>query len=226
MLPRRPELVVFDLDGTLVDSAPDIAYSVDAMLERLGMPSMGENRIRAWIGNGSVMLVKRALTGEVWPEGEPPRFAEAFSIFMDVYAANLCNRSRLYPGVAEGLAALRALGYRLACNTNKNSVLTLPLLEQLGISQYFGFVGCGDQFGKLKPDPEPLLKTAEHFGLEPARCLMVGDSANDAEAARNAGFMLVCVPYGYHGGAGVEVLEPDAIVESFIELPALFGAAA
>jgi phosphoglycolate phosphatase len=223
MLPRRPELVVFDLDGTLVDSAPDIAYSVDVMLGRLGLPPAGEDRIRAWIGNGSDMLVKRALTGEIWPESDPPRFAEAFSIFMDVYAANLCNRSRLYPGVAEGLAELKALGYRLACNTNKNSVLTLPLLDQLGISQYFGFIGCGDQFEKLKPDPEPLLKTAEHFGLEPARCLMVGDSANDALAARNAGYMLVCVPYGYHGGVGVEVLEPDAIVGSFVELPGLFA---
>jgi phosphoglycolate phosphatase len=226
MLPRRPELVVFDLDGTLVDSAPDLAYSVDAMLKGLGLPAAGEGRVRNWVGNGPAMLVKRALTGEMWPEGEPPRFAEAFSAFMAIYEDNMCVRSALFPGVAEGLAELSRLGFPLACNTNKNSVFTLPLLKHLGIADYFGFIGCGDQFGKLKPDPEPLLKTAEHFGLEPARCLMVGDSANDVQAARNAGYMVVCVPYGYHGGAGVAVLEPDAIVESFVALPGLFGAVA
>jgi phosphoglycolate phosphatase len=223
---RKPELVVFDLDGTLVDSASDIAYSVDAMLEALGRSPVGEPRVRGWIGNGVGMLVKRALTGEMWPEGEPPGFGEALPLFMDTYEAHLCDRSRLFDGVAEGLARLKAEGYRLACNTNKNSRFTLPLLDRLGVSRYLDFIGCGDQFGKHKPDPEPLLKTAEHFGVEPSRCLMVGDSANDARAARNAGFMLVCVPYGYHGGAGVEILEPDAIVASIAELPALFKAAA
>jgi phosphoglycolate phosphatase len=226
MLAHRPELIVFDLDGTLVDSASDIAYSVDAMLEALGRPPVGEERVRGWIGNGVAMLVKRALTGEMWPEGEPPGFGEAQSLFMDTYEAHLCERSCLFDGVAEGLARLKAEGYRLACITNKNSRFTLPLLNQLGISRYLDFIGCGDQFGKHKPDPEPLLKTAEHFGVEPSRCLMVGDSANDARAARNAGFMLVCVPYGYHGGAGVEKLEPDAIVGSIAELSALFKAAA
>ena len=225
MLALKPELIVFDLDGTLVDSAPDIAYAVDTMLTRLKRPEAGEAKVRDWIGNGVGMLVKRALTGEMWPAAEPSGFAEALSLFMETYQANLCDRSRLFDGVAEGLAELEAAGYRIACNTNKNSRFTVPLLEQLGISRYFDFIGCGDQFEKQKPDPEPLLKTAEHFGIDPSRCLMVGDSANDAKAARNAGFMLVCVPYGYHGGAGVEVLEPDAIVESVIELPALFEAA-
>jgi phosphoglycolate phosphatase len=223
---RKPELVVFDLDGTLVDSAPDIAYAVDTLLNALGRPMAGEARVRGWIGNGAAMLVKRALTGEMWPEGEPPRFDEALSLFMDTYAAHLCDRGRLFDGAAEGLARLKAEGYRTACNTNKHSRLTFPLLDQLGIARYLDFIGCGDQFGKHKPDPEPLLKTAEHFGVAPSDCLMVGDSANDAQAARNAGFMLVCVPYGYNGGAGVEALEPDAIVDSIAELPALFKAAA
>lgn len=222
----RPELIVFDLDGTLVDSAPDIADSVDIVLERLGLPKAGEVRVREWIGNGVGMLVRRALTGEMRPTDEPPRFAEALALFMDTYEANLCNRSRLFEGVRETLARLRSEGYRLACSTNKHSRFTLPLLERLGIAEHFEFVGCGDQPGKLKPDPEPLLKAAEFFGIEPSRCLMVGDSANDALAARRAGFMLVCVPFGYHGGAGVERLEPDAIMASFSELPGLLQAAA
>lgn len=225
MLPRRPELVVFDLDGTLVDSAPDIAYSVDVALGQLGLPPAGEKQVRGWIGNGPAVLMKRALTGELWPEGDPPGFAEAFPVFMATYEANMCDHSRLFPGVVEGLSALKAEGYRLACNTNKNSIFTLPLLKQLGIAEYFDFVACGDQFKKLKPDPESLLATAGYFGVEPARCVMIGDSANDVQAARNAGFMVVCVPYGYHGGKGVQVLEPDAIVESFVELAGLFGAA-
>lgn len=223
MLPRRPKLIVFDLDGTLVDSAPDIAHAVDSMLGGLGLPIAGEEKVRGWIGNGAPMLVKRALTREQWPESEPTQFAAAYALFNAAYAAQLCERSQLYPGVLDTLARLKAEDYLLACGTNKPARFTLPLLDQLGLSAYFDFVGCGDQFAHHKPHPEPLLKTAEHFGIAPAESLMVGDSANDAEAARRAGFMLVCVPYGYHGGAGVAGLEPDAIVDSLAELPALFA---
>jgi phosphoglycolate phosphatase len=222
MLDRTPELIAFDLDGTLVDSSPDLADAVDAMLDRLGLPPAGEPRVKGWIGNGVDMLVKRALTGDMWPQDEPPRFNEALTMFMDLYAANVCNRSRLFPGVAEGLKQLKAAGFRLACVTNKHSRFTRPLLDRLGVLEFMDFVGCGDQFEKHKPDPCPLLKTAEFFGVEPSRALMVGDSANDVKAARAADFMVVCVPYGYHGGNGVECLKPDAIVSSLTELPTLF----
>ncbi|BBA34411.1 phosphoglycolate phosphatase [Methylocaldum marinum] len=222
MLDRTPELIAFDLDGTLVDSSPDLADAVDAMLDRLGLPAAGEPRVKGWIGNGVDMLVKRALTGDTWPWDEPPRFDEALTMFMDLYEANVCNRSCLFPGVGEGLKQLRAAGFRLACVTNKHSRFTRPLLDRLGVLEFMEFVGCGDQFEKHKPDPCPLLKTAEWFAVEPSRSLMVGDSANDVKAARAAGFMVVCVPYGYHGGSGVECLEPDAVVSSLTELPALF----
>jgi phosphoglycolate phosphatase len=226
MLDRTPELIAFDLDGTLVDSSPDLADAVDAMLGRLGLPPAGEPRVKRWIGNGVDMLVKRALTGEPWPQDNPPRFDEALTMFMDLYEANVCNRSRLFPGVAEGLKQLKAAGFRLACVTNKHSRFTRPLLDRLGVLQDMDFVGCGDEFEKLKPDPYPLLKTAEFFGIEPSRGLMVGDSVNDVKAARAAGFMVVCVPYGYHGGDGVERLKPDAVISSLTELPALFKKAA
>jgi phosphoglycolate phosphatase len=219
----RPGLIVFDLDGTLVDSAPDIAQAVDIMLERLGLPQAGEVRVRGWIGNGVATLVKRALTGEQHPASEPPGFQAALALFMDAYAAHLCDLSRVYAGVIEGLARIKAEGYRTACVTNKHSRFTAPLLQRIGLAAYLDFVGSGDQFGKHKPDPEPLLKTAAHFGIRPKGCLMVGDSANDALAARRAGFRLAMVPYGYHGGVDLAALEPEVVVRSIAELPGMFG---
>ena len=225
MLRRQPSLIVFDLDGTLVDSAPDLAYSIDGMLTRLGRPPAGEDRVRGWIGHGMPMLVQRALTGEQWPTEEPEGFAGALELYMDIYAANLSARTRLYDGVKECLVGLQKQGVSMACVTNKHSRFTAALLEQLGIADYFAAIASGDQFSRHKPDPEPLLKTAERLGHEPSRSLMVGDSPADAGAARNAGFMLACVPYGYHGGQGVAILEPDVILESLAELPGLVDAA-
>ena len=221
MLRRRPSLIVFDLDGTLVDSAPDLAYSIDQMLIRLGRPPAGEDRVRGWIGNGMPMLVKRALTGESWPTDEPEGFGEALALYMEIYGENLSVRSRLYDGARKCLEQLHGEGYTLACITNKHSRFTGPLLESLGVGQYFACLASGDQFRHHKPHPEPLLKTAGRFGVDPAECLMVGDSIADAEAARNAGFMLVLVPYGYHGEADVNSLGADAVVKSLIEIPAL-----
>lgn len=223
---QRPELVAFDLDGTLVDSAPDLAHSVDEMLRQLGRAPAGLERVRAWIGNGIPKLVQRALTGTLWPTVEPAGFDEALTRFMTIYEANVCHRTTAFAGVLEGLGALKRDGYHTACITNKHSRFTRPLLAQLGLSQYLDFIGCGDQFAKTKPDPEPLLKTAEHFDLPPERCVMVGDSVNDVTAARAAGFGILCVPYGYRGCARVEDLQADGIVPSLAELPALFGACA
>ena len=225
MLRRRPSLIVFDLDGTLVDSAPDLAHSIDQMLVRLGRSPAGLERVRGWIGNGMPMLVKRALTGEQWPSAEPAGFAGALTLYMDIYAENLSARTRLYEGARECLHELRQRGLLMACITNKHSRFTRPLLEQLGVAEYFDAIASADQFAKHKPDPEPLLKTAEGLGVLPERSLMVGDSPADAEAARNAGFMLALVPYGYHGGKGVEALKPDLILESLAELPARVDAA-
>lgn len=222
---RRPSLIAFDLDGTLVDSAPDLAHAIDEMLIRLGRAPAGEAKVRDWVGNGVSMLVKRALTGEPWPASEPDGFNEALALYMDIYAVNLCVRTRLYDGVLAGLTRLKRMGIHLACVTNKHSRFTLPLLEQQGIAGFFDAVASGDQFIHNKPDPEPLLKTAARLRVAPSHSLMVGDSPADAKAARSAGFMLACVSYGYHGGKGVAVLEPDVILDSLVELPALVDAA-
>jgi phosphoglycolate phosphatase len=223
---RRPALIVFDLDGTLVDSAPDIAYCVDTLLESLGRPAAGLEKVRSWIGNGVGMLVKRALTGELWPQGDPEGFDAALERFMGLYGENMCVRTTLFPGVLEGIKALHGEGYRLACVTNKHSDFTRPLLEILGLAPWLDFIGSGDQFAHHKPHPEPLLKTAEHFGLNPGDCLMVGDSENDVEAARAAGFAVICVPYGYRRCGHPEDLRADALVDSVSALPELFKQAA
>jgi phosphoglycolate phosphatase len=225
MLRRRPALIVFDLDGTLVDSAPDLASSIDTLLGRLGRPPAGEEKVRGWIGNGMPMLVKRALTGEQWPEHEPDGFSAALALYMEIYGANLSTHSRLYPGTRSCLEQLQEQDIPLACVTNKNSRFTQPLLDQLGILEFFDAIASGDQFRNHKPDPEPLIRTAERQGVGCSDSLMVGDSAADAGAARNAGFMLACVSYGYHGGKGVRVLEPDVILDSLDELPGLVKAA-
>jgi phosphoglycolate phosphatase len=220
---NKPQLIVFDLDGTLVDSAPDIAFSANTLLESLGRPPVAESVARGWIGNGVPMLVKRALTLQMWPEGEPEGFADALAKFMSVYADNVCVRSVLYPGVLEGIKVLKAEGYKLACLTNKHSDFTLPLLDKLGVAEYLDYTGSGNEFAKHKPHPEPLLKTAERFGVAPQDCLMVGDSENDIEAARAAGYAFIAVPYGYRRCVNIEDLGADAVIESIANLPALLG---
>lgn len=217
----RPALIVFDLDGTLVDSAPDLAYCIDTMLQRMGHAPVGLERVRGWIGNGVTMLVKRALALELWPRDEPEGFGQALPLFMSLYAEHLCERSRLFPGVFDGLQALKSEGYKLACLTNKHSDFTVPLLEKLGVAPLLDFIGCGNQFDKHKPHPEPLLDTAERFEISPAQCLMVGDSENDVEAAHAAGYAVVCVPYGYRRCERVEDLRADAVIDSIADLPAL-----
>lgn len=218
----RPELIVLDLDGTLIDSAPDLAFALEEMLRRLGLSPIRKEVIGQWIGNGVSHLVKRALSGGSAPAGEPERFEEAMAVFSEIYAARLFDRGEIYPGVREGLEKLKEEGYLLACVTNKHSRFTRPLMERSGLGRYLDYVGCGDDFERQKPDPLPLLKTAERFGVEPAKAVMVGDSVNDVRAGRAAGFTVVCVPYGYRGDRSVADLKADEVADTLADLPALF----
>lgn len=222
---KKPQMVLIDVDGTLVDSVPDLAYCVDEMMQQLGMPPHGEAKVREWVGNGVERLVRRALVGKL--EGEPDEalFRKAYPIFIELYADNTCKRSHLYPGVREGLDYLRAEGYQLGSVTNKAAQFTEPLLEELGIRDYFRIVISGDALPKKKPDPMPLLHAAEFFGVAPEESLMIGDSISDVKAARAAGFRIVCMTYGYNHGIDIREANPDAIMDSMAELPALLGTA-
>jgi phosphoglycolate phosphatase len=222
---KRPQMILLDLDGTLIDSVPDLAFCVDAMMERLGRPPHGEAEVRKWVGNGVERLVRRALVGQL--DGDPPEedYERAYPIFIELYRESTSRHSVLYPGVREGLYYLTAEGYPLGCVTNKAAQFTEPLLRDLGIRDAFGIVISGDSLPRQKPDPLPLLHAAEHFGVRPEDALMVGDSVSDVKAARAAGFGIVCMSYGYNHGRDIREAEPDAVMDSLVEIRDLLEAA-
>jgi len=216
----KPGMILIDVDGTLVDSVPDLTFCVDEMMKQLGREPWGEARVRNWVGNGVERLVERALTGEL--DGEPDKAAydAAYPIFLELYADNTSKRSRLYPGVREGLDYLTGAGYRLGCVTNKAERFTVPLLKDLGVYDDFRIVVSGDTLPYKKPHPAPLLHAAEFFKVAPEKSLMVGDSISDVKAARAAGFMIACVPYGYNHGDDIRLAAPDVVIESLAGLRA------
>ena len=218
MMLRKPEMILIDVDGTLVDSVPDLGYCVDTMMTQLGRPAWGEARVRDWVGNGVERLVKRALVGALEGEPEPADFERAYPLFLELYAENTSKRSILYPGVREGLDLLKGAGYRLGCVTNKAAQFTEPLLQDLGVYDDFSIVISGDTLPKKKPDPAPLLHGAAFFGSEPGNALMVGDSVSDVKAARAAGFQIICMSYGYNHGVDIRDAHPDAVIDSLTEV--------
>jgi phosphoglycolate phosphatase len=217
-----PRLVLIDLDGTLVDSLPDIAFCVDRMLTELALPTVGAERVGQWIGNGTDILVRRALAGNLHGEVDEERYARALPLFRALYGAHTSERSRVYDGVAAGLDYLHATGAALACVTNKPSAFSHKLLADMALDKHFSLVISGDTLARKKPDPLPLLHAARHFAVPPEQALLIGDSANDVKAARAAGFRIVCVSYGYNHGDDIRASLPDAVIDSLAELPTLF----
>ncbi|TNF34124.1 MAG: phosphoglycolate phosphatase [Gammaproteobacteria bacterium] len=211
-------MVLIDVDGTLVDSVPDLAYCVDEMMKQLGMPLRGEERVRQWVGNGVERLVRRALINQLDGEPDEVLFQKALPLFEALYRENTSKRSRLYPGVQEALDFLKTTNVRLGCVTNKASQFTLPLLKDLGVHDYFELVVCGDSLPEKKPHPLPLLHAAEKLGVTPESSLMLGDSRSDVKAARAAGFHIVCMSYGYNHGEDIRNYHPDAVVDSMADI--------
>lgn len=215
---KKPKMILIDVDGTLVDSVPDLAYCVDELMKALGREPHGEAKVRDWVGNGVERLCRRALVGQLDGEPSDEEFARAYPIFLDLYAENTSKRSCLYPGVREGIDYLKSQGYMLGCVTNKAARFTLPLLKDLGLHDEFAIVVSGDTLAKKKPDPMPLLHAAEHLGVTAEQSLMLGDSQSDVKAARAAGFKIICMSYGYNHGEDIRSYNPDAVIDSMVEL--------
>jgi phosphoglycolate phosphatase len=215
--PLRVKAVMVDLDGTLADTVPDLAAAANLMLRELGRAELDAGLIRDFVGKGIVKLVERALTGSL--EGDAPQgeLSRAMPVFERCYAGVNGRYTTVYPGVVEGLQALRAAGIPLACVTNKAMRFTLPLLMRLDLAKYFEQIVAGDTLPQRKPDPEPLLHACGRFGIAAREMLMVGDSVNDAQAARAAGCPVFCVTYGYNEGRDVRTLDVDAIVPTLFE---------
>jgi phosphoglycolate phosphatase len=215
----KPKLVLIDLDGTLVDSVPDLTYCVDEMMQALNMPPRGEAAVRTWVGNGVQRLTERALVNDLDGHPEPELLNKALPIFLALYAENTSKRSRLYDGVLEGLDYLQSCpDLIIGCVTNKAAQFTIPLLSNLGIYDRFKIVISGDSLAEKKPHPLPLLHAAETFGIDPSDALMIGDSKSDVKAARAAGFKIACLTYGYNHGEDIRKYEPDIVLDSLADI--------
>lgn len=215
--PLSVKVVMIDLDGTLLNTAEDLALSANLMLKDLGLPEQSTSTIRSYIGKGIDRLVKRTLTGQLEGEPDATLLAKALPIYKKHYANNLSVNTQPYPGVPEGVKIMQQAGFKLACITNKAEAFTIPLLRSTGLYHQFEIVLSGDSLPKKKPDPMPLTHICQHFNAQPHEALLIGDSLNDAIAARAAGCHVFCVPYGYNEGRNVHDLDCDAIVESLID---------
>jgi len=216
------DALLIDLDGTMVDTAPDIVAAANRMLEELGATPLPFDTVTGFIGKGVRNLVRRSL--ETAGLGEWFDLDHAQPLFERHYAATNGQLGRVFPGVMAGLHALRQRGYRCACVTNKPQTLAASLLEMTGLAAYLDVLVAGDMLASMKPSPEPLWHACRLLDAEPARCVLIGDSAVDVAAARAAGLPVFIVSYGYGGEGGARALRGDALVDSFEAVPAILAA--
>lgn len=213
-----PGLVMFDLDGTLINSVPDLAAAIDQMLQHFGQPPAGERAVSHWVGNGADKLVRRALAGGDEAAAEAlsgEQVAPWRAVFDQAYLAALHQATGVYPGVSELLSQLTCAR---ALITNKPRLFTLPLLESLGWQDQFSCIVCGDDLAEKKPSPLPLHYVCEQLGYEPQQALMIGDSKHDIAAAKAAGIASIAVSYGYNHGEPIADSQPDWLVDNLMQL--------
>ncbi|MBC3420656.1 MULTISPECIES: phosphoglycolate phosphatase [unclassified Pseudomonas] len=208
-----PRLVMFDLDGTLIDSVPDLAAAVDRMLLELGRPPAGLDAVRQWVGNGAEVLVRRALAGGIEHDAVDAQLAErALALFMEAYGESH-ELTVVYPGVRDTLRWLRKQGVEMALITNKPERFVGPLLDQMKIGRYFRWIIGGDTLPQKKPDPAALLFVMKMAGIAPEQSLFVGDSRSDVQAARAAGVKSVGLTYGYNHGRPIDEESPSLVLD-------------
>lgn len=221
------DAAMVDLDGTMVDTLGDFVEAVNRMFADLVMPAMQAQQIEHMVGKGTEHLIRSALRAALQRPGQAAQeldaavqasFERAHQLYMQHYLVINGTYAQTYDGVAQGLQALKAAGVRLACVTNKPLAFTTPLLAAKGLDGLFDVVFGGDSFARKKPDPLPLLKTCEALGVDPARTLMIGDSSNDAQAARAAGCPVVLVSYGYNHGLPPQDVDADGVVDSIAQI--------
>lgn len=213
------DAAIVDLDGTMVDTLGDFVVSLNRMLDELALPPVAAKAVGTMVGKGSEHLIHSVLRHvREGREADNALYDQAWRSYQHHYLAINGVHAEVYAGVVEGLAALRKHGLRMACLTNKPTAFARPLLGAKGLDGYFDVVFGGDAFERKKPDPLPLLKTCAALGTLPARTLMVGDSSNDARAARAAGCPVVLVSYGYNHGEPVRGVDADGFVDSLAEL--------
>ena len=215
---QLPKLVMFDLDGTLIDSVPDLATATDQMLVQLGRAPAGMDKVRNWVGNGAPVLVRRALADNFDHQAiTAEQEAAALAIFMQVYGTGE-SLTTLYPGALETLQSLKMLGIKIALVTNKPEKFLPQLLADTGMADFFQWIVGGDTFAQKKPDPMGLLWVMQQAGVRPEQCLFVGDSRNDVQAAHAAKVACVAVTYGYNYGEPISADNPALVVDDLREL--------
>ncbi len=215
---------IIDLDGTMLDTAPDFHVAINRMRDELSLAPLAIETIKTFVGQGSENLMRRVLGVDFDAAGVEQRFEQALASYQKHYLVINGDYSTLYPGVREGLEALQAKGLRLACVTNKPLAFARPLLAKMQLAGYFDVVYGGDSFAKKKPDPMPLLQVCSDFALEPQQVVAIGDSSNDALAARAAGCRVLNVPYGYNHGQPIQEVDSDGIVETLLDAAHLISA--
>ncbi|MGI4846969.1 MAG: phosphoglycolate phosphatase [Janthinobacterium lividum] len=214
---------IIDLDGTMLHTAPELHAAANQMRAELGLAAVDLETITSYIGKGADDLVRRLLALDYSAEEAGARFASARASYLGHYMAFNGRMSTPYPLVFEGLRAMQAKGVRLACVTNKPIAMALPLLEQTGLREFFEVVYGGDSLAKKKPDPLPMLQVCADFNVLPAQVVAIGDSSNDAQAARAAGCRILNVPYGYNHGESIQAVDSDGIVNSLLEAAELIN---
>jgi phosphoglycolate phosphatase len=214
---------IIDLDGTMLDTVPDFHVAINRMRAELKLAPIGQEQISLMVGKGSENLIRGVLALDLDADGVENAFDAAMDAYQRHYLSINGDHSALYPDVIAGLEAMKAQGLHLACVTNKPIAFATPLLAQKGLAGYFDVLYGGDSLARKKPHPMPLLQVCADFGLEPAQVVAIGDSSNDAEAARAAGCMVLTVPYGYNHGVSIHETDSDGIVITLLEAATLIS---